>query len=73
LAGSASYSQTDKTREKELTEVWGMDLHGNYPFVDIQVDSISDSAEYIGKECPIQPDRQNQRERIHVYLCFKYM
>jgi stage V sporulation protein SpoVS len=43
----------------------GMDLHGNYAFVDIQVDSISDSAEYIGKECPIQPDRQNQGEGIH--------
>ncbi len=41
-----------------------MDLHGYYAFVDIQVDSISDSAEYIGMECPIQPDRQNQAERI---------
>jgi hypothetical protein len=41
-----------------------MDLHGYYVFVDIQVDSISDSAEYIGKECSMQPDRQNQGERI---------
>jgi hypothetical protein len=41
-----------------------MDLHGNYAFIDIQVDSISDSAEYIDMECPIQPDRQNQGERI---------
>jgi hypothetical protein len=42
-----------------------MDLHGYYVFVDLQVDSISDSAEYIGKECPIQADRQNQGEKIH--------
>ena len=27
-----------------------MDLHDYYAFVDIQVDSISDSAEYIGME-----------------------
>jgi len=53
-----------------------MDLHGYYAFVDIQVDSISDSAEYIGMECPIQPDRQNQRERVprgidlHGYYAF---
>jgi hypothetical protein len=42
-----------------------MDLHGYYVFVDVQADSISDPVEYIGRECPIQPDRQNQRERIH--------
>ncbi len=33
-------------------------------FSYVQVESISDSAEYIGKEYPTQPDRQNQRERI---------
>jgi hypothetical protein len=41
-----------------------MDLHGYYAFVDIQKNPISGSAEYIGKEYPpIQPDRQNQREK----------
>ncbi len=62
MARSAPYSQTDKTSEKEFTEGWT--FTAIYAFVDIQVDSISDSAEYIGMECPTQPDRQNQGERI---------
>ncbi len=40
-----------------------MDLHGYYAFIDIQVDSISDSAEYIGTECPYsQKDKTRENE-----------
>jgi hypothetical protein len=42
----------------------GMDLHGYYIFVDIQVDSISDSAEYIGMEWPIQPDTKTREKEF---------
>ncbi len=55
--------QTERQNQGERIHR-GMDLHGKYAFVDIKVDSISNSAEYIGMECPIQPDRQNHRERI---------
>jgi hypothetical protein len=41
-----------------------MDLHGYYVFVDIKVDSISDSAEYIGMERPIQPDRKTREKKF---------
>jgi hypothetical protein len=41
-----------------------MDLHAYYAFVDKQVDYMSDSAEYISRDCPIQPGRQNQGEKF---------
>jgi hypothetical protein len=43
-----------------------MDLHSYYAFVDILVDSISNSAEYtyIGMEYLIQPDRQNREKEF---------
>jgi hypothetical protein len=41
----------------------GMDLHSYYAFVDIQVDSSSDSAEYMDKECPYsKTDKTREKE-----------
>jgi hypothetical protein len=54
--------QPDRQNQRERISR-GMDLHGYYAFVDIQVDSISDSAEYIGKECPYsQKDKTREKE-----------
>jgi hypothetical protein len=40
-----------------------MDLHGYYALVDIQVDSILDSAEYISKKYPIYRQTDKTREK----------
>ncbi len=54
--------QTDRQNQGERIHR-AMDLHSNYPFVDIQVDSISDSAEYIGKKYPKYRQTDKTREK----------
>ena len=55
--------QPDRQNQGERISI-GIDLHGYFVFVVIQVDSsISDSAEYTGMECPYsQTDKPREKE-----------
>jgi hypothetical protein len=54
--------QPDRQNQRERIPR-ATDFHGYYILVDVQVDSISDSAEYIGKKYPIYRQTGKTREK----------